>query len=227
MRTTFLRSFLLSALTLSLVSFSSKPLQAQSQDREQAISTDTKTSSLPRVFNNIWYTKPFSFLYGVHAGCLHKVREQVFLGGELSWNLWNGVPPSIALTPTLRYYYTGGDATHTFGAYILLKAHIGCYYDLEYKKSNDYSPIYKTTRPSSTTLFLGAGVGTGIQIAVDKAGRFHLFSEIMYRFNQTEGSKDILPSVDGDHSIGSMITYYTTSCPTSPFEFSIGASYLF
>lgn len=218
MRTNLLRNFLLGSLTL--IAFSIKPLQAQTSENTPVVSTTPEVSSSLRTHNNMWYFKPFSLLYGAQVGYMNNVRDRVFVGGEVAFGAWNGAPYSIMAVPSLRYYYRLGDITRSFAAYISLKAQIGCYYGLATKTP------YDQEKSKSTALFVGAGIGTGFQIAIDKAGRLHIFSEATLRLNNLEGDRE-LPSLDGDHDFSSRLTYYTMMCPTSPIELAIGVSYLF
>ena len=122
--------------------------------------------------------------------------------------------------PTLRYYFGQGPMAQTIAFFLSLKGQIGCYYDLPTKDS------YTPEGNRSAALFVGAGAGVGLDVAIDKASRFHVFAEGTLRFSHIQGLEE-MPSLEGSENLSSTITYYAMMSPTSPTEFTIGISYLF
>lgn len=218
MRSSLLRNLLLGSLTL--IAFSAKPLQAQTTEVTRVVYTQAMESAPIPSPSNMFYFKPLSLLYGAQLGYLRNVREQVYVGSELALTAWNGAPKSIMAAPTLRYYFGQGPMAQTIAFFLSLKGQIGCYYDLPTKDS------YTPEGNRSAALFVGAGAGVGLHVAIDKASRFHVFAEGALRFSHIQGQEE-MPSLEGSENLSSTITYYAMMSPTSPTEFTIGISYLF
>ena len=157
--------------------------------------SDTK-SGVPETLVS---TAPQHLLFGFDLGLERSLSPKLSLGADLTAHLWLLEMPNMAISPMVKYYFTG---TVGSGIYARAKAVAGYFFG---------------TTALDAPYYAGLGVGFGFLLPVGKTGRWHLGADCGIKLAIPFGDGGDRPALGGDWGI----TYYTLLSPASIPELSI------
>ena len=144
-------------------------------------------------------TAPQHLLFGIDLGIERALSPKFSLGADLTTHLWLLEMPNMAISPMVKYYFTG---TVGSGIYARAKAVAGYFFG---------------TTALDAPYYAGLGVGFGFLLPVGKTGRWHLGIDGGVKLAIPFGVDKNRPTVRTEWGL----PYYTLLSPASIPELSI------
>lgn len=152
-------------------------------------------------------TAPQHLLFGANLGIEKELSPKLSLGTDLTTHLWITPAPNIAISPMIKYYYSG---IVGMGFYARAKV-VGGYF-------------FNTSAIDDHPFYAGGGIGTGLLIPLGKSNHWLFSADVGIKFVAPfgKGAKKLTKS-DGKWGM----TYYSILSPASLFDLSVGIAYQF
>ena len=144
-------------------------------------------------------TAPQHLLFGIDLGVKRALSPKFSLGADLTTHLWLLEMPNMAISPMVKYYFTG---TVGSGIYARAKAVAGFFF---------------STTALGTPYYAGLGVGFGFLLPIGKTGRWRMGLDGGVKLAIPFGSDRNRPMVRMEMGI----PYQTILSPASIPELSI------
>ncbi len=157
--------------------------------------SDTK-SGVPKTLIS---TAPQHLLFGFDLGLERSLSPKLSLGADLTAHLWLLEMPNMAISPMVKYYFTG---TVGSGIYARAKAVAGYFFG---------------TTALDAPYYAGLGVGFGFLLPIGKTKRWHLGIDGGVKLALPFGYEENRPAVRPQWGL----PYYTLLSPASIPELSL------
>lgn len=151
------------------------------------------------------HIRPFSLLFGVAGGLEYQLRQKVSLATNLEGNFW-GLPQQIAISPLVKYYFTGRVANGFYGR---LKVIGGRF-------------LYPSAI-AEQLYYAGSGIGIGWMYRLPKLSGWHFCIDTGLQIVRPFG-KTYTHSQPIDNNEYYMVVFLS---PSGPFDLSFSFAYSF